>query len=82
MKRFNEEIIYVKTHYFAIPCLTKVKVVMGKRRYICEDCIYLRIYINCPNSKYGDCCYELGRRCPSIDQIGGCIDMRYKQYNI
>lgn len=56
MKRFNEEIIYVKTPYFAISCLTKVKVVMGKSRYICEDCIYLRIDTNCPNSKYGDCC--------------------------
>ena len=56
MKRFNEEIIYVKTNYFAIPYLTKVKVVMGKNRYSCEDCIYLRINTNCPNSKYGDCC--------------------------
>ena len=56
MKRFNEEIIYVKTHYFAIPYLTKVKVVMGKSRYSCADCIYLQTNTNCPNSKYGDCC--------------------------
>lgn len=56
MKRFNEEIIYVKTNYFAIPYLTKVKVVMGKSRYSCEDCIYLQTNTSCPNSKYGDCC--------------------------
>ena len=56
MKRFNKEIIYVKTHYFAIPCLTKIKVVMGKSRYICEGCIYLQINTTCPISKYGNCC--------------------------
>ena len=56
MKRFNEEIIYVKTHCLSIQYLTKVKVVMGKRLSICEDCIYLRIDTSCPNSKYGDCC--------------------------
>ena len=50
MKRFNEEIIYVKTHY-----LTKVKVVMGS---ICNDCIYLKINTSCPNSKYGNCCFD------------------------
>lgn len=54
MKRFNEEIIYVKTGWVS-QHLTKVKVVMGKRRYICEDCIYLQINTSCPNSKYGDC---------------------------
>lgn len=54
MKRFNEEIIYVKTHYFAIPYLTKVKVVMGKRQSICDNCIYLQINTSCPNSKYGE----------------------------
>lgn len=53
MKRFNEEIIYVETHY-----LTKVKVVMGKRRNICDGCIYLRINTNCPNNKYGNCCWD------------------------
>lgn len=58
MKRFNEEIIYVKTHYFAIPCLTKVKVVMGKGQSICNDCIYLQTSTSCPNSKYGDCCWD------------------------
>ena len=57
MKRFNEEIIYVKAHCLSIQYLTKVKVVMGKYRGICEDCIYLRIDTNCPNSKYGDCCF-------------------------
>lgn len=57
MKRFNKEIIYVKTHYFAIPRLTKVKVVMDKSRYSCADCIYLCIDTNCPNGKYGDCCF-------------------------
>ena len=56
MKRFNEEIIYVKTHYFSIPYLTKVKIVMGKSRGICVGCVYLRINTNCPNSKYGNCC--------------------------
>lgn len=56
MKRFNEEIIYVNSHCLSIPCLTKVKVVMGKGRYNCDDCIYLRININCPNSEYGCCC--------------------------
>lgn len=56
MKRFNEEIIYVRTHCLSIQYLTKVKVVMGKSRYICENCIYLRIDTHCPNSKYGDCC--------------------------
>ena len=53
MKRFNDEIIYVETHY-----LTKVKVVMGKRRSICDGCIYLRINTNCPNNKYGNCCWD------------------------
>lgn len=57
MKRFNEEIIYVKTHYFAIPYLTKVKVVMSERIGICDNCIYLQTNTNCPNSKYGDCCF-------------------------
>ena len=57
MKRFNEEIIYVKTDWVSIQHLTKVKVVMGKSRYICEDCIYLQITTSCPNSKYGDCCF-------------------------
>lgn len=57
MKRFNEEIIYVKTHYFAIPCLTKVKVVMSERIGICDNCIYLQTNTSCPNSKYGDCCF-------------------------
>lgn len=56
MKRFNEEIIYVKTHYFAIPSLTKVKVVIGKKRGICYGCIYLRINTSCPIRKYGNCC--------------------------
>lgn len=56
MKRFNEEIIYVKTRYISISCLTKVKVVMGKRIGICDNCIYLQINTSCPNSKYGDCC--------------------------
>ena len=56
MKRFNEEIIYVKTYWVSIQHLTKVKVVMGKSRHICEDCIYLQINTSCPNSKYGDCC--------------------------
>ena len=58
MKRFNEEIIYVKICYRSIPRLTKVKVVMGKRRGICNDCIYLQIDTNCPNNKYGDCCRD------------------------
>ena len=58
MKRFNEEIIYVKTDLVSIQHLTKVKVVMGKRLGICEDCIYLRIDTSCPNSKYGDCCLD------------------------
>ena len=57
MKRFNEEIIYVKTHCLSIQYLTKVKVVMGKSRYICNDCIYLQTNTSCPNSKYGDCCF-------------------------
>lgn len=56
MKRFNEEIICVKTHYFAIPCLTKVKVVMDKKISICDNCIYLQINTNCPINKYGNCC--------------------------
>ena len=56
MKRFNEEIIYVKTRYIFISCLTKVKVGMGKRIGICDNCIYLQINTSCPNSKYGDCC--------------------------
>lgn len=56
MKRFNEEIIYVKTRYISISCLTKVKVDMGKRIGICDNCIYLQINTSCPNSKYGDCC--------------------------
>ena len=54
MKRFNEEIIYVKTYWASIQHLTKVKVVMGS---ICNDCIYLQTNTNCPNSKYGDCCF-------------------------
>lgn len=58
MKRFNEEIIYVKTSCVSIQHLTKVKVVMGKCRGICDDCIYLRIDTNCPNGKYGDCCLD------------------------
>lgn len=57
MKRFNEEIIYVKTHCLSIQYLTKIKVVIGKCRGICDGCIYLRIDTNCPNSKYGDCCF-------------------------
>lgn len=57
MKRFNEEIIYVKTYWLSIQYLTKVKVVMGKRRSICDNCIYIRINTNCPNSKYRDCCF-------------------------
>ena len=56
MKRFNEEIIYVRTHCLSIQYLTKVKVVMGKRLRICDGCIYLQINTSCPNSKYGDCC--------------------------
>lgn len=56
MKRFNKEIIYVKTHCLSIQYLTKVKVVIGKRRSICNNCIYLQINTSCPNSKYGDCC--------------------------
>ena len=58
MKRFNKEIIYVKTPYFAISHLTKVKVVMGKERGICDGCIYLQINTNCPNNKYGNCCWD------------------------
>lgn len=58
MKRFNEEIIYVKTHWLSIQYLTKVKVVMGKRLGICDDCIYLQINTNCPDSKYGNCCWD------------------------
>lgn len=58
MKRFNEEIIYVKTYWLSIPYLTKVKVVMGKRRSICDNCIYLQINTNCPNNKYGNCCWD------------------------
>lgn len=57
MKRFNEEIIYVRTHCLSIQYLTKVKVVMGKKISICDNCIYLRINTSCPNSKYGDCCF-------------------------
>ena len=57
MKRFNEEIIYVKTHCLSIQYLTKVKVIMGKRLGICDNCIYLQINTSCPNSKYGDCCF-------------------------
>lgn len=56
MKRFNEEIIYVKTHYFAISYLTKIKIVMGKKLSICDGCTYLQTNTSCPNSKYGDCC--------------------------
>lgn len=55
MKRFNEEIIYVKTHCLSIQYLTKVKVVMGS---ICDNCIYLQINTNCPNHKYGNCCWD------------------------
>lgn len=58
MKRFNEEIIYVKTYWLSIQYLTKVKVVMGKRRDICDNCIYLQINTNCPNNKYGNCCWD------------------------
>lgn len=58
MKRFNEEIIYVKTYWLSIQYLTKVKVVMGKRRSICDNCIYLQINTNCPNNKYGNCCWD------------------------
>ena len=58
MKRFNEEIIYVKTHWVSIQYLTKVKVVMDKRLGICDDCIYLQPNTNCPNSKYEDCCCD------------------------
>ena len=57
MKRFNEDIIYVKTDWLSIQYLTKVKVVMGKRQSICDNCIYLQINTSCPNSKYGDCCF-------------------------
>ena len=52
MKRFNEEIIYVKTYWLSIQYLTKVKVVMGKRRDICDNCTYLRINTSCPIIKY------------------------------
>ena len=52
MKRFNEEIIYVKT----TQRLTKAKVVMGKRRGICDGCTYLRVNTSCPIRKYGNCC--------------------------
>lgn len=58
MKRFNEEIIYVKTDWVSIQHLTKVKVVMGERIGICDNCIYLQITTSCPNSKYGDCCFD------------------------
>lgn len=58
MKRFNEEIIYVKTHWLSIQYLTKVKVVMGKKRGICDGCTYLRINTSCPISKYGNCCND------------------------
>lgn len=58
MKRFNEEIIYVKTPYFAISHLTKVKVVMGKKQGICDSCIYLQINTSCPNNKYRNCCWD------------------------
>lgn len=58
MKRFNEEIIYVKNDCLSIQYLTKVKVVMGKGRYICDNCIYLQINTSCPNSKYGVCCLD------------------------
>lgn len=58
MKRFNEEIIYVKSCYISISCLTKVKVVIGERQGICADCIYLQINTSCPNNKYGACCED------------------------
>lgn len=37
---------------------TKVKVVMGKEIDICNDCIYIQTNTSCPNSKYGNCCFD------------------------
>lgn len=31
---------------------------MGKRRSICDNCIYLQNNTNCPNNKYGNCCWD------------------------
>lgn len=43
---------------------------------LCIGCIFSN------NVGYPNLGYELGRRCPGNDQIGYCINTRYKQYNI
>lgn len=55
MKRFNEEIIYVKTRCLYISCLTKIKVAINKRKGTCIGCIYLYGGTDCPDTKYGMC---------------------------
>lgn len=52
-----------------------VKLIATSRIYGCTGCIFSN------NSGYPNLGYELGRRCPGIDQIGWCINMRYKQYS-
>ena len=77
MNRFIGEIFYTTCRND--PCFLEkeiVKLIATSRIYGCTGCIFSN------NSGYPNLGYELGRRCPGIDQIGCCINMRYKQYNI
>ena len=78
MNRFIGEIFYTTCRndpYFLKKEI--VKLIAIPRIYsLCTGCIF-------SNSRgYPNLGYELGRRCPGIDPIGCCINMRYKQYNI
>ena len=76
MNRFIGEIFYTTCRnnpYFLEKEI--VKLIAIPRIYGCTGCIFST------NSGYPNLGYELGRRCPDIDQIGYCINTRYKQYS-
>ena len=77
MNRFIGEIFYTTCRndpYFLKKEI--VKLIATPRIYgLCIGCIFSN---SCGYPNLG---YELGRRCPGIDQIGCCINMRYKQYS-
>ena len=77
MNRFIGEIFYTTCRnnpYFLKKEIVKL-IAIPRIHGLCTGCIFSN------NRGYPNLGYELGRRCPGIDQIGCCINMRYKQYS-
>lgn len=78
MNRFIGEIFYITYRidpYFLKKEIAKL-IAIPRIHRLCTGCIFST------NSGYPNLGYELGKRCPGVDQIGYCINTRYKQYNI